>query len=155
MAKKVLTRLMVIGLVFLFSSCSGVGAEELVSLQKIRKRPVNVLEYAETSIDIGGTMLSKLLKTMDPVGLYNGKEKHGLGGAKITLLENFLHPKLNFIGGVTLKNKEPSRLLLGVELKLNLKGDLGKALSRFRPAILWSDDKWWFGVSLELRKPHI
>lgn len=151
--RKWLVPIMVLLIVGLFGSVAWAG--ELVNLEKIKERPVNALEYVEVAIDVGGMMLSKFLKTTNPVGLYNGKEKHGLGGAEITLIEGFLHPKLNLTGGVTLKNKEPSHVLFGIELQLNLKGGLGKALSRFRPGIYWSDDKWWFGVSLALRKMSI
>lgn len=149
MGKKGLILLMVIALSFLLISVA--LAEELVNLQKIRERPVNILEYAEVGIDVGGMMLSNFLKTTNPLGIYNVKLKHGLSGVKLNLIEEFLHPKLNLIGGLTLKNKEPSHVLFGLELKLKLKGDLGKVLSKFRPGIYWCDDKWWLGASLELR----
>jgi len=149
MAKKILTLLMVMALGFLFSSAAPAG--ELVNLQKVRERPVNILEYAEVGIDVGGMMLANFLKTMNPLGIYNVELKRGLSGVKLNLIEEFLHPKLNLVGGLTLKNEEPSHALFGLELKLKLKGDLGKALSRFRPGIYWCDDKWWLGASLGLR----
>lgn len=159
MAKKGLILLMIVALSLLFSSIA--SAEELVNLQEIREEPVNVLEYAEvgikTSITVGAVMFAKLLKTMNPVGIYNMKLEHGLGGARINLVEEFIHPKLNLVGGVTLKNEEPSQVLFGLELKLKFKGDLGAALSKFCPGVYWCDGRWWFGASLDLRgtKPKI
>ena len=149
MAKKGLILLVVIASIFLFSSA--VLAGELVNLQEVRERPVNVLEYAEVGIDVGGMMFANLLKTMNPLGIYNVELKHGLSGVKLNLIEQFLHPKLNLIGGLTLKNKEPSHVLFGLELKLKLKGDIGRVLSKFNPGIYWCDDKWWLGASLRLR----
>ena len=151
MGKKVLILVMVMAMALSFLLCPIVSAQELVNLQKVRERPVNVLEYVEVGIDVGGTMLSNFLKTTNPLGIYNVKLKHGLSGVKLNLIEKFLHPKLNLVGGLTLKNKEPSHVLFGLELKLKLKGDLGRVLSKFRPGIYWCDDKWWLGASLELR----
>lgn len=149
MAKKGLIVLMVMALSFLFISVAPAG--ELVNLQRVRERPVNVLEYAEVGIDVGGTMLANFLKTTNPLGIYNLELKRGHSGVKLNLIEEFLHPKLNLVGGLTLKNKEPSHVLFGLELKLKLKGDLGRVLSKFRPGIYWCDDKWWLGASLSLR----
>lgn len=149
MAKKGLILLMVMTLSFLFSSA--VLAGELVNLQKVRERPVNVLEYTEVAIDVGGMMLANFLKTTNPLGIYNVELKQGLSGVKLNLIEEFLHPKLNLVGGLTLKNEEPSHVLFGLELKLKLKGDLGRVLSKFRPGIYWCDNKWWLGASLSLR----
>lgn len=150
MGKKILILLLALALsLCMFSSAA--LAEELVNLQKIKERPVNVLEYA----DVGAILFANFLKTMNPLGMYNIKLKHGLSGVKLNLIEEFLHPKLNLIGGWTLKNQEPSHVLFGVELKLELKGDLGRAISKFKPLICWSNDKWWIGLSLTLRKMSI
>lgn len=145
--RKWLVPIMALLIAGLFGSAAWAG--ELVNLQRIKEQPVNIFQYTKESVDVVAVILAKFLKTTNPVGLYS--EEHTLGGAEITLVEGFLHPKLNLVGGVTLKNKEPSHMLFGIELQLNLKGDLGRAISRFRPGIYWSDDKWWFGVSLALR----
>lgn len=153
MAKKILILLIAVALSLLLSSRG--RAEELIKKQLIREQPVNVLTYTQESFDFGFEIFARLAKTMDPVGLF--AEKEGIGGVKVSLVEHFIHEKLYLTGGWTLKNKEPSHALFGVEFKLDLKGDFGKALSKFKPGIYWSKDKWWFGVSLELRetKPHI
>lgn len=154
MAKKILTLLLAAALSLCTVSQTAL-AEELVNKQLIREKPVNVLTYTQETFDFGFEIFARLAKTMDPVGLF--AEKEGIGGVKVSLIEHFLHEKLYLTGGWTLKNKEPSHALLGIELKLDLKGDLGRAISKFKPGIYWSKDKWWFGISLELRetKPHL
>jgi len=151
MMRKWLVPIMALLIVSLLSSVAWAG--DLVNLEKIKKQPVNAFEYAEVVIDVGVVMFAQFLKTTNPLGLY--RDKHALGAAEITLVEGFLHPKLNLTGGITLKNKKPSHVLFGIELQLDLKGNLGRAISRFRPGIYWSDDKWWFGVSLTLRRMSI
>lgn len=148
MAKKILILVLLFSLIGLLSP--NVWAGELVNLERIREEPVNIFKYAEVTINTGAVIFANFLKTTNPVGLC--REGHGVGGATITLVEGFLHPQVNLVAGATLKNKEPSRGLYGLELKLKFKGDLGATLSRFRPGIYWSNDEWWFGVSLNLRK---
>lgn len=136
-------------MVFLLLFPTLAAADELMNLQAIREQPVNVFDLGKKTVDLGGVIVAKFLGTTNPVALY--RDKHGLGAAEITLVEGFLHPKLNLTGGVTLKNKEPSHVLFGLELHLKLKGDLGRLLSKFHPGIYWADERWWFGISLALR----
>ena len=124
-------------------------ADELMNLQRIREQPVNIFDYTKKSVDVGGVILGKFLGTTNPLGLY--RDEHALGAAEITLVEGFLHPKLNLTGGLTLKNKEPSHVLFGLELHLKLKGDLGRLLSQFHPGIYLVDKKWWFGISVAIK----
>lgn len=147
--KKLLTLLIVFVSTLLLSSTA--WTDEILNLQRIREEPVNIFKYTKQTASVGAVLLAKFLGTTNPVGLYNGRDKHALGGAQITLIEGFLHPKLNLTGGVTLKNKDPSHVLFGIELHLKMKGKLGRALSQFHPGIYWADDKWWFGISLALR----
>lgn len=130
-------------------------AEGLVNLQRVREQPVNVLEYAKEGIDLGAVIFAKLLKTMSPVAVFNKENKEGVGGFEVTLIENFLHPRLRFVGGAVTEDKKPMGVLLGVELKLDLKGDLGRAISQFRPGVYWAQDQLWLGVSLGLGRPTI
>ena len=161
MGKKIIA----LGLVLVFLGCSNlVYAEELVNKRLIEERPVNVLDYTYAAADAGWLILSRLAKTMDPVGFFpvgqkkedlkNGEER-GLAGVELTLIEGFLHRKLYLTGGWTLQDNEPSLFFLGIELELELKGDLGQALSRVRPAVIWCDDRFWLGASIELGKLHI
>lgn len=152
MAKKILiASIMVLALLF----NSSAWAQELLSKRQIREQPVNALDYAWGVGDIAWTILMRLAKTMDPVAVFDGEV--GVGGVEFTLIEHFLHKKLYFTGGWTIEDKKPRYALYGIELKLDLKGDLGKAISNFRPGIYWSQDKLWFGASLEIggSKPKI
>lgn len=163
MAKKIFA-LLVMPALILSLGCSLVSAEELVNKELIEKRPVNVLDYTYAVADASWLILSRLAKTMDPVGFFpigqkkkdlkKGGEK-GLAGVELTLIEGFLHKKLYLTGGWTLRDNEPSLFFLGLEFELKLKGDLGEALSRVRPALVWCDDRFWLGASIELGKPHI
>lgn len=147
MAKKILIIALLLPLLLLFAS--GIGlAGELISKQVIEEQPVNVLDYAWGVGDIGLTILMRLAKTMDPVGIFDGKV--GVGGFEFTLVEQFIWKNLYLTGGWTVEDKQPKHGLYGIEVKLDLKGDLGEALSSFRPGVYWSQDKIWFGVSLEL-----
>ena len=147
MAKKILVVLVTSVLVLFLAS--GIGlAQELLSKQQIREQPVNALDYAWGVGDVGLTILMRLAKTMDPVALFDGEV--GVGGVEFTLVEHFLHKNVYLTGGWIVKDEKPRYVLYGIEAKLDLKGDLGKAISKFRPGIYWSQDKIWFGVSLEL-----
>ena len=145
MAKKMLVvSIMVLALLF----GSSAWAQELLSKQQIREQPVNALDYAWGLGDVGLTILMRLAKTMDPVALFNGEV--GVGGVEFTLVEHFLHRNVYLTGGWIVKDEKPRYVLYGIEAKLDLKGDLGKAISKFRPGVYWSQDKIWLGVSLEL-----
>jgi len=145
MAKKILiVSIMVLALLF----NSNAWAQELLSKQQIREQPVNALDYAWGIGDVGLTILLRLAKTMDPVGLFNGEI--GVGGVEFTLIEQFIWKNLYLTGGWTVEDEKPKHALYGVEVKLDLKGDLGKAISNFRPGVYWSQDKIWFGASLEI-----
>lgn len=82
--------------------------------------------------------------------MWNKENPKGAGGLGITLIEGFLHKNLDLVGGGILKKEEFRYTFWGIEAKLSLKGRLGKVLSKFRPGIYWSEDEWWFGVSLGL-----
>lgn len=123
-------------------------ARELVSKEAIRQEPVNVVRYVE---DVGLPMLTRLLKTGKPTGMWNKENPKGVGGLGLTLIEGFLHKKLDLVGGAIMEKDKLRHTFWGIEAKLSFKGKVGKVLSKFRPGIYWSEDKWWFGLSLGLR----
>ena len=145
MVKKILVVSITV-LLLLFGSSA--WAQELLSKQQIREQPVNALDYAWGLGDVGLTILMRLAKTMYPVAVFDGEA--GFGGVEFTLVEHFLHKNVYLTGGWIVKDEKPRYVLYGIEAKLDLKGDLGKAISKFRPGIYWSQDKIWLGVSLEL-----
>lgn len=149
MAKKILIVSLVMGLLLLLSCASGAMAEDLINKQLIKEQPVNVVDYAWGVGDVGITILMRLAKTMDPVALFN--EETGVGGVEFTLIDGFIHKNLYLTGGWVVEDGKPRHSLYGIEAKLKLKGDFGKALSKFRPGVYWSQDKIWFGVCLELK----
>jgi len=120
---------------------------ELASKEAIRQEPVNVIRYVE---EVGLPMLTRLLKTGKPTGMWNKENPKGVGGLGLTLIEGFLHKKLDLVGGAIMEKDKLRHTFWGIEAKLSLKGNIGKVLSKFRPGIYWSEDKWWFGVSLGL-----
>lgn len=121
--------------------------KEVFDTQSIKEEPVNVLQYAS---QVGVPMLTRLLKTGKPTGMWNKENPKGLGGLGITLIEGFLHKNLDLVGGATMEKDKLRYTFWGIEGKLSLKGKLGKVLSKFRPGIYWSEDEWWFGISLGL-----
>ena len=147
MAKKTLIIALILPLLLLFAS--GAKAEELVNKQLIEEQPINVVDYAWGMGSAGLSILERLAKSMDPVALFNGEI--GVGGVKFTLIERFIHKNLYLTGGWIVGNGEPRYALYGIEAKLKLKGNLGKVLSKLRPGVYWSNDKMWFGISLELK----
>lgn len=120
---------------------------ELVSKEAIRREPVNVVRYVE---EVGLPMLTRLLKTGKPTGMWNKDNPKGAGGLGLTFIEGFLHKKLDLVGGAIMEKDKLRHTFWGIEAKLSLKGKIGKVLSKFRPGIYWSEDTWWFGVSLGL-----
>jgi len=146
--KKWCAALLIMFLVTLGSSAMG---GDLIDTQAIRQEPVNVLYYVDEGLDFGLTVLIRLLKTGKPTVMWNRENEHGVGGLSLILIEGFLYERLNLVGGATMENEHPSHTFWGIEVKLSLKSDLGKILSNFRPGVYWSQDKWWYGVSLALR----
>ena len=136
-------------------AASTVGAEEGVGIQslkaQIRKRPVSLFQYTIDSVDIWSAYLLKIVKTGNMTTLWNLKHKRTEGGFSVTLIEGFLHPKLDLVGGATVEKNELRHAFYGIEVELSIKGRLGKLLSRIRPGIHWSRDEWWIGASIALR----
>jgi len=138
-----ITVLLIIGL---FGSSAWAG--ELS--EKIKKRPVNVLEYTYEGIDYGLTVLMQLLKTGKPTVMWNKENQNGSSGFGLTLMEGFLHKRVNLVGGARFVNNKPRYVFWGLEIQMP-----GKLLERFPLGFYWSQDEWWFGVSLTLRKMSI
>ena len=140
-------RCILIALLLILVLTGGSIAGELIDKQSIEREPVNVVRYVA---DVGLPMLTRLLKTGKPTGMWNKENPKGAGGLGITLIEGFLHKRLDLVGGAVMEKEELRYTFWGIEAKLALKGKLGKVLSKFRPGVYWSEDEWWFGVSLGL-----
>lgn len=130
-----------------FLLVTGGIAAELIDTQSIKEEPVNVVQYAS---QVGLPILTRLLKTGKPTGMWNKENPKGVGGLGLTLVEGFLHKKVDLVGGAIMEKDKLRYMFWGVEVKLSLKGRIGKVLSKFRPGVYWSEDKWWFGISLGL-----
>lgn len=136
---------------FLVTLGSSAMAGDLIDLQAIREQPVNVLDYAYEGGRFGLMTLMQLLRTGKPVGMWNKENKDGVGGLGVVLIEGFLHERVDLVGGAIMEKEQPRHTFFGIEAKLSLKGQVGKVLSKFRPGVYWSEDKWWFGASVALR----
>lgn len=134
-------------LLLIFVLIRGGLTKELLDKQNVREEPVNVIRYVE---DVGLPMLTRLLKTGKPTGMWNKENPKGAGGLGLTLVEGFLHKKLDLVGGAIMEKDKLRYAFWGVEVKLSFKGRIGKVLSKFRPGVYWSEDEWWFGISLGL-----
>jgi hypothetical protein len=126
-------------------------SKELFDKQGIKREPVNAVRYIDEGMDYGLAILTRLLKTGKPTGMWNKENPQGVAGLGITLIEGFLYKNLDLVGGAIMEKEKLRYSFWGIEAKLFLKGKLGKVLSKFRPGIYWSEDEWWFGVSLALR----
>ena len=134
---------------------SGAWAKDEIGLQslkaQVRKKPVNALQYTLDGVDMWLTYLMRIVKTGNPTSLWNWQKNRVEGGFGVTLIEGFLHKKVDLVAGATVEGNELRHAFYGVEVELEWKGRLGKALSRLRPGVYWSQNKWWLGVSIALR----
>jgi len=136
---------------FLIAMGSSAMAGDLVDTQAIREEPVNMMVYVDEGMDFGLTVLIRLLKTGKPTAMWNSENEDGVGGLGVVLVEGFLHERVDLVGGATMEKEQPRHTFWGVEVKLSLKGRLGKVLSKFRPGVYWSEGQCWYGASLKLR----
>lgn len=111
--KKIILAMVILGLVFGFSSLAFAGERvefEELRLTTVREEKINVLKYGATLGSWVEEVVKKLVESGEPGVAFKEQITPML---EVTLMEGFLHRNVNLIGGATFENDEPMDLVWG------------------------------------------
>ena len=137
---------------------SGVGAQEKVEFSELTYVPeqqVDLLGYTATGIDLASDfvtgLIERLFKTGKPGVVFAEETKATL---EASIIEGMLGSNIDLIGGMTLKNDEPSNFVWGFQYT-GLRGKSGGIWDWFtnlNPTIYNERGHWWFGGAYTWRE---
>ena len=153
MLKKIVLMTVILGLILGFSGL--VLAEERIEfkefrLTSVRQEKIDVLAYGAA----GGSWLAEVVRRL----IESGKPsvvfaEHVKGAVEVTFVEEFLGKNVDLIGGMTLRNEEPSNFVWGLQYTgLRAKeGGVWEIFSKLNPTIYNERGEWFVGVAYAWR----
>lgn len=121
--------------------------EELIRTEVIKAEPVNLVRYADATIDWILRILDKILETGGPTFLLTDPIEVGL---EATFIEGFLDvERLDLVGGWTFENEEASEFFWGIQYEMALTED--GIFRRLLPSVYNHQGGIVFGMGFELR----
>ena len=124
---------------------SPVEFEEL-ELTSVRQERVNLLTYTASGLDFISEVIARLLKTGKPSVVFAEETK---GAIEVTFVEGLLGSNVDLVGGMTLKNDEPSNFVWGLQYT-GLRGKSGgiwEWFSKLNPTVYNERGHWWLGAA--------
>lgn len=138
---------MVLMLLALTLGLSGVALAEFKELTTVREEPVNLLSYTASGLDFVSEIIARLIKTGKPSVVFAEETK---GALEVSFIEGILGSNIDLVGGMTLKNDEPSNFVWGFQYT-GLHGKSGGIwdwFSKLNPAVYNEKGQWWLGVAV-------
>lgn len=116
----------------------------------IQGKPANVFAYVGDQLDWGGEVFRKLAGSGKPSALFNKESIFGFG---VTVVENILVEEINLVAGLTLKNSERGKFLVGLEYTglTFFSGGIWDILKKFAPTIYLVEGRVYYGFSYQLQ----
>lgn len=133
----------VVSLVLGLASLGLAEDEKLINIRSIRKRPVNVLEYAEEGLDFGWETSLRVMRSNKLVFMLGKEMKAGL---EVTLIEGFGFKKAHLVWGSAVEADGNS-----IKLNSSLWGLEYELAPRLRLGLYWCDDRLYLGFSFNWR----
>lgn len=140
---------LVLGLALGFSAVALAGERiefEELRLTTVRQEKIDVLAYGSA----GGSWLAEVVRRL----VESGKPsvvftKYVKGAVEVTLVEEFLGKNVDLVGGMTLKNEEPSNFIWGLQYTgLRAKqGGIWEIVSKLNPTIYNERGQWYLGTA--------
>ena len=117
-----------------------------LKLTSVRAERVDVLTYTASGLDFISEVIARLLKTGKPSVVLAEETK---GALEVSFIEGMLGSNVDLVGGMTLKNDEPSNFVWGVQYT-GLRGKSGgiwEIFSKFNPTVYNERGQWWLGAA--------
>lgn len=147
MLRKIILVVVILGLAFGFSSVALAGERvefEELKLVSVRQERVDVLAYTASGLDFVSEVIARLIKTGKPSVVFAEETK---GALEVSFVEGMLGSNIDLVGGMTLKNDEPSDFIWGFQYT-GLRGKSGGIwdwFSKLNPTAYNERGHWWFG----------
>jgi len=131
---------------------------EFEELAYVPEQRVDLLGYTATGIDLASDfvtgLIERLFKTGKPGVIFAEETKATL---EASIIEGMLGSNIDLIGGMTLKNDEPSNFIWGFQYtglreKAEKSGGIWLIFSKLNPTIYNERGYWWLGGAYTWRE---
>ena len=115
----------------------------LISVQTER---VNLLAYTASGLDFVSEVIARLIKTGKPAVVFAEETK---GALEVSFIEGMLGSNVDLVGGMTLKNDDPSNFVWGFQYT-GLRGRSGGIwdwFTKLNPTVYNERGHWWTGFA--------
>jgi len=121
-----------------------------LKLTSVREEPVNLLSYTTSGLDFATEVVKRLVESGKPAVVFGKSPKAAL---EVTFVEGMLGANLDLVGGMTLKNEEPSNFVWGLKYTgLRAKsGGIWDIFSKLEPTLYNERGEWFIGVAYAWR----
>ncbi|MBA7492532.1 hypothetical protein ES702_03082 [subsurface metagenome] len=149
MLRIIILAVVILGLTLGFSSLALAGERvefEELKLASVRQERVDVLAYTASGLDFVSEVIARLIKTGKPAVLFAEETK---GALEVSFIEGMLGSNIDLVGGMTLKNDEPSNFVWGFQYTgLRGKSDgIWDIFSKLNPTVYNERGHWWLGAA--------
>lgn len=118
-----------------------------LKLTSVRVERVDVLSYTASGLDFVSEVIARLIKTGKPSVVFAEETK---GALEVSFIEGMLGSNIDLVGGMTLKNDEPSNFVWGFQYT-GLRGKSGGIwdwFTKLNPTVYNERGHWWLGVAV-------
>lgn len=150
MFKKMVMVLVLLALTLGLSVALAQAEFKELKLTSVREEPVNLLSYTASGLDFVTEVVKRLVESGKPAVVFGEYPKAAL---EVTFVEGMLGANLDLVGGMTLKNEEPSNFVWGVKytgLRAKI-GGIWDIFSKLEPTLYNERGEWFIGVAYAWR----
>jgi len=120
---------------------------EELKLTAVRQERVNLLAYTASGLDFVSEVIARLIKTGKPSVVFAEETKAAL---EVSFIEGMLGSNVDLVGGMTLKNDEPSNFIWGFQYTGFRESSSGiwAWFSKLNPTVYNERGHWWAGIAV-------
>lgn len=137
---------MAVLLLLLVGILPAMAVEPFIRTEAIREEPVNLLSYTASGLDFVSEVVARLIKSGKPSVVFG---EHVKGAVEVTFVERLLNKNVNLVGGMTLKNEEPSNFVWGFQYTgwRAKTGGVWDIFSKLEPTVYNERGEWFLGLA--------
>jgi len=119
-------------------------------LTSVREEPVNLLSYTASGLDFVSEIVARLMKSGKPAVVFAEQLEAAL---EVTFVEKLLGKNVDLVGGMTLKNEEPSNFVWGIQYTgfRAKSGGIWDIFSKLEPTLYNERGQWFLGLAYAWR----